>query len=132
MNRKRGLNAYQTNQTKNRAQSASPYRLVQMMYENLLDSLAKARGGVERDDSRLRGENIGRAMDILNALRNALDHSANEEVAANLDSLYRYCNECLLEVTQFDDLDKLDEVVDIIAPIKDTWDQLGSSVNGAR
>ena len=61
MNRKRGLNAYQTNQTRNRAQSASPYRLVQMMYENLLDSLAKARGGVEREDTRLRGENIGRA-----------------------------------------------------------------------
>ena len=131
MNARRGLNAYQTNQNRNRAESASPYRLVQMMYENLLDSLAKARGGVEREDARVRGENIGRAMDILNALRSALDHSAGQEISTNLDNLYQYCNQCLMEVTQYDDLDKLDEVVDIILSIKDTWDQLGARLNGA-
>lgn len=131
MNARRGLNAYQTNQNRNRAESASPYRLVQMMYENLLDSLARARGGIERENAKVRGENIGRAMDILNALRSALDHSVAEEVAANLDKLYQYCNQCLVEVTRYDDLDKLDEVVDIIAPIKNTWDQLGAQLNGA-
>ena len=48
MNGKRGLNAYQTNQTRSRAQVASPYRLVQIAFENLMDNLAKARGGIER------------------------------------------------------------------------------------
>ena len=82
---KRGLNAYQTNQVSSRAQVASPYRLVQIAFENLMDNLAKARGGIERLDAKVKGESIGRAMDIIIILISALDHSVNPEVTGNLE-----------------------------------------------
>lgn len=126
---KRGLNAYQTNQTRSRAQVASPYRLVQIAFENLMDNLAKARGGIERGDAKVRGESLGKAMDVINILISALDHSVNPEISGNLEKIYRHSNRCLLDVNRYDDLDKLDEVVNMLGKIKVTWDQLEAKLH---
>ena len=128
---KRGLNAYQTNQTSSRAQVASPYRLVQIAFENLMDNLAKARGGIERGDAKVKGECIGKAMDVINILISALDHSVNPEISGNLEKIYRHSNRRLMEVTRYDDLDKLDEVVAMLGKIQKTWDQLEASLNAS-
>ncbi len=127
----RALNAYQTNQIRSRADVASPYKLVQITYENLLDNLARAAGAIERSDAKVRGECIGRCMDLINVLRSALDHSVGGEVPGNLDQLYRYCNRCLMTASRHDNLEKLDEVVGIISQIKSAWDELGVKLNGA-
>lgn len=122
----RGLNAYRTNQIKNRADVASPYRLAQMLFQNLLDGLIRTRGAIERQDARLRGEQTGRCMDMINALRCALDHSINPEMTENLDRLYSYCNQCLLNVNRSNDSRQLEQVISVIGQIKSTWDQLES------
>ena len=131
MKGKRGLNAYQTNQTSNRAEVASPYRLAQIAFERLMDSLAIARGGIERYDAKVRGEAISKAMDILNILISALDHEVNPEISGNLEMIYRHANHLLVDVNRFDDLDMLDEVVEMLGKIKATWDQLEEQLNVA-
>ncbi|MET4694700.1 flagellar export chaperone FliS [Endozoicomonas lisbonensis] len=130
MNAKRGLNAYQSNQTRTRAEVASPYRLVVIMYENLIDNLSKAAGAIERKDMALRGESIGKCMDILGALSGALDHEIGGEMSQNLAQIYQYCNTRLLEATRTNSAEPIDEVMDLMTRIKGSWDQIGGQLNG--
>ena len=82
-------------------------------------------------DAKIKGESIGKAMDIINVLISALDHSVNPEISGNLEKIYRHSNRCLMEVTRYDDLDKLDEVVAMLVKIKETWDQLEAQLNAS-
>ena len=131
MSAKRGLNAYQNNQSRSRAEVASPYRLVKILFENLSDNLARARGAIEQDKPALKGEAIGRGMDIINALRSGLDHSVGGEMSQNLDNLYQYCNHCLTQASLKNDLEQLDNAMKIIQQIKSAWDQLEEKLHGA-
>ena len=130
MNAKRGLNAYQSNQTRTRAEVASPYRLVGIMYENLIDNLSRAAGAIERKDMALRGESVGKCMDILGALDGALDHEIGGEMSQNLSQIYQYCNTRLLEATRINSPEPIDEVMDLMSKIKESWDQIGGKLNG--
>ena len=130
MNRNRAMNAYQTNQTQSRAEVASPYRLVKIMFENLIDNLSKAAGAIERNDPALKGQCIGRAMDILATLHSALDYEIGGEMSQNL-SLYEYCNGRLFEATRSNQIEAIDEVMDLMTKIKDSWDQLEAKLHGA-
>ncbi|MRI33917.1 flagellar export chaperone FliS [Endozoicomonas sp. OPT23] len=126
MNMNRGLNAYQSNQTRTRAEVADPYQMVKILFENLMDNLARAKGAIELKNHALKGETIGRSMDIINALRAGLDHSVNEEMTRNLDDLYQFCNNNLTQASMKNDLEALNDAVTIIQQLKSTWDQLGS------
>ena len=130
MNAKRGLNAYQNNQTRTRADVASPYRLVAIVFEHLVDNLSKAAGAIERKDAALRGECIGKSMDLITTLNGALDHSIGGEMSQNLSKLYRYCNRRLLDATRNNDVEAIDEVMDLMGKIKASWDQIGTQLHG--
>ena len=131
MKAKRGLNAYQSNQTRTRAEVASPYRLVAIMYENLIDNLSRAAGAIERSDVAARGESIGKCMDILGALSEALDHEVGGEMSLNLAKIYQYCNGRLLEATRSNTVEPIDEVMDLTSKIKESWDQIGNQLHGS-
>lgn len=130
MNGNKALDAYKTNQTRSRADVASPYRLVKIMFENLFDNLSRAQGAIEQGNPAVRGECIGRSMDIINALKGALDHEVGGEVTRNLEGLYEYCNRCLFKASRNNDLEQLDQVISIIGQIKTAWDQLEGIMYG--
>ena len=132
MKGKRGISAYKNNQTQTRGEVASPYRLVKVLFENLADNLSRARGAIEQDRPSVKGECIGRSMDIINALRTSLDHSIGGEISANLDGLYRYCNSCLIKASSRNDVEELDKAASVINQIKTSWDQLESKLNEAQ
>ena len=127
MNANRGLNAYKTNNTRNRGNVANPYQLVKLLFENLSDNMARARGAIEQNKPKVKGETIGRCMDIINALRAGLDHEASAEISSNLDQLYIYCNQQLTQASLKNDLEALDAAVTVIQQLKSTWNQLGNT-----
>ncbi len=125
MNAMAALKQYQTVNTQAQAMEASPHRLIQMLMEGGLARLAQARGAMERDQTALKGELIGKAIGIIGGLREGLDLEQGGEVAANLDNLYEYMVARLLEANLKNEAAPLDEVAGLLRNVKIGWDAIG-------
>ncbi|WP_170800071.1 flagellar export chaperone FliS [Stutzerimonas stutzeri] len=116
------MKQYQSVNTNAQLVDASPHRLIQMLMEGGLARLAQARGAMERGDVALKGSLLGKAVDIVGGLREALNQEAGGEVAANLDKLYAYMSSRLLEANLKNDLTIIDEVAGLLREVKAGWD----------
>ena len=106
---------------------ASPHRLIQMLMEGAFERIAVAKGCIQRHDIPGKGEQIGKAIDIIGGLRDGLNMDAGGELAANLDGLYAFVQQRLVEANLHSDATILDEVADLLRPIKEGWDAIGNS-----
>lgn len=122
MNAMSAMRQYQTVNTQAQAVDASPHRLIQMLMEGGLTRIAQARGAMERQQTALKGEFIGKALGIIGGLREGLDLQKGGELAANLDSLYQYMLSRLLEANVKNDAVLLDEVAGLLRNVKSGWD----------
>jgi flagellar protein FliS len=73
--------------------TASPEKLVKLLYEGAIKNLEKSRIGLT-DQKTARSPEVGqalsRAMGILGELRASLDHAAGGQIARDLDRLYEF------------------------------------------
>ncbi len=81
MNAMTAMRQYQSVNNQAQAISADPHRLIQMLMEGGLTRLAQARGAMERDQTALKGELLGKAIGIVGGLRQALDVQQGGELA---------------------------------------------------
>ena len=125
MNAMSAMRQYQTVNTQAQAVDASPHRLIQMLMEGGLTRIAQARGAMERQQTALKGEFIGKAIGIIGGLREGLDLQKGGELAANLDSLYQYMLSRLFEANVKNDTVLLDEVAGLLRNVKSGWDVIG-------
>ena len=125
MNAMTAMKQYQSVNTQAQAVDASPHRLIQMLMEGGLTRIAQARGAMERQQTAMKGELIGKAIAIIGGLREGLDLQQGGELAANLDSLYQYMVSRLLEANVKNDAALLDEVAGLLRNVKTGWDAIG-------
>ncbi|SFO87707.1 flagellar export chaperone FliS [Pseudomonas borbori] len=125
MNAMAAMRQYQSVNTQAQAVDASPHRLIQMLMEGGLTRIAQARGAMERQQTAMKGELIGKAIGIIGGLREGLDLQRGGELAANLDSLYQYMVSRLLEANVKNDAAPLDEVAGLLRNVKSGWDAIG-------
>lgn len=104
--------------------SASPHRLIQLLFIGALDRIAIAQGAMERGDIPLKGEQIGKAIAIVSGLRSSLDMDAPGDLPANLDQLYEYMEIRLVQASARNDAAALTEVSDLIKTLKSGWDEI--------
>lgn len=101
---------------------ASPHRLVQMLYDGVLESLADARGAMRTRDFERKGRAIGRAVRIVEeGLRGGLNLKAGGVLAQNLDQLYGYVAKRLTLANLHNDERMLDECQGLLQPLRDAW-----------
>ena len=124
MNAMSAMRQYQAVNTQAQAVDASPHRLIQMLMEGGLTRIAQARGAMERQQTALKGEFVGKAIGIIGGLREGLDQQRGGELAANLDSLYQYMISRLLEANVKNDAVLLDEVAGLLRNVKSGWDAI--------
>jgi len=110
--------------TKSTAQQASPYQLVAMLFQKLLGNIATAKGAISQDNFDKKGTELSNAIAIIGVLEGSLDFKQGGEVSENLASLYQYCSEQLLVASSNNDANKLEEVIQILLPIKAGWDSI--------
>ncbi len=110
--------------------NASPHRLIQLLFEGALSRLAAAQGAIERNDLAVKGELIGKAISIVGGLRASLDMNAGE-ISERLDQLYEYINFKLLEASAQNDLEKVNEVIQLLKTVKSGWDEIAPQVSGS-
>ncbi len=122
MNSASALRQYQSVNTDVLVSDASPHRLIQMLMEGGLSRMAQARGALEHGQLAMKGELIGKAISIVGGLRGALDMERGGDVAANLDRLYEYMGNRLVEANANADVTIIDEVSRLMRTIKSGWD----------
>lgn len=122
-------NAYRQVSVQTGVHSASPHRLVAMLYEGLLDALAQARGAIAEADIELKGRAIGRALRIIDeGLRGTLDLERGGKIAADLDGLYAYVTTRLTHANLRNDASALDECRNLIQPVHEAWTAIAGQV----
>jgi flagellar protein FliS len=109
---------------KSSAQEASPYQLVALLFQKLLDNIATAKGAITQKDYAKKGAELSNAIAIIGVLESSLDFKQGGEISNNLASIYLYCSEQLLTASIDNDIDKLNEVAQILIPIKSGWSEI--------
>jgi flagellar protein FliS len=112
----------QTN--KSTAQQASPYQLVAMLFQQLLDNIATAKGAIQQKDTAKKGELISKSISIIAVLEGSLDFEKGGDISKNLADLYNFCSRKLVEANTNNDDVLLDEIIKILLPIKSGWDSI--------
>lgn len=110
-------------------ESATPHRLIQMLMEGVLEKIARAKGFMQRNDIRAKGQQIGWAISILEGLKASLNKSEGGEIAQNLEDLYTYMEQRLIVANRENDPAILDEVMTLMRQIKEGWDGIADKVN---
>ena len=123
------LRQYQQMNAQTGVAYASPHRLIQMLMEGALERIAVAKGCIQRQDIAAKGEQIGKAIDIIGGLREGLNPEAGADIATNLDALYDYLQRRLVEANLHSDAAVLDEVAELLRPVKEAWDAIGGAPN---
>lgn len=125
-----GIKAFTEYQQTNAATAvmdASPHQLTQLLLKAAMDKLSVAVGAVERNDIQLRVASIARAIDIVMELKSTLDVEKGGDVAAELDRLYQFVLDQLLDANLQSDPSKLQAAREIIGTIHEAWVQIAPS-----
>lgn len=126
---KRGVNAYANVGLETGITSASPHKLIIMLYDGALAALLKAKTNMAAGNVPVKGKAISQAITIVaNGLRVSLDMNAGGEVAEQLDSLYDYMSRRLFEANLKNDVAIVDEVHGLLSDLRGAWVEIGDKV----
>jgi flagellar protein FliS len=107
------------------AMSASPQKLIAMLYDGARAAIARAKFHLEGGNIAERGNAISKAIDIIdNGLRAVLDHEAGGEISANLEALYEYMVRRLMLANLRSDAALLAEVDALLESLASAWAQI--------
>ena len=131
MNAQRGAAQYRSVRSHGLVADASPTRLVQIMFEQILAQLATAQGCMERIDNNLplndvvtKGKSLGKAIGLIDQLNNTLDMERGQKIAENLRALYVYMLARLTLANVINDATIVAEVMSLVQKIKNGWDRI--------
>ena len=127
----RGAAQYRAVRSHGLVAEASPARLVQIMFEQILEHLATAQGCMARIHDNLpltdvitKGRALGKAIRLIDQLNNTLDMERGQKIAANLRALYIYMLARLTLANVTNDSKIAAEVASLILKVKSGWDQI--------
>jgi len=92
------------------------------LYDGALKFMALARRGITEKSPKIRGENISKALAIIEELNCALDMEKGGELAVHLDSLYKFTIGCLTTASLKNDPQALDQAKSILTTLKDGFE----------
>jgi flagellar protein FliS len=131
MNSQRGAAQYRSVRSHGLVAEASPARLVQIMFEQILTHLATAQGCMGRiqnnmplNDVIAKGKAMGKAIRLIDQLNNTLDMERGQKIAENLRALYVYMLTRLTHANVTNDSNIVAEVASLIQKVKTGWDQI--------
>lgn len=124
MNAVLAMKQYQQVSVHSGIMDASPHRLIQMLMEGALERIALAKGNMANNNIATKGENIGKAIGIIDGLQASLNKEAGGTLAENLSNLYDYMSHRLVVANLRNDESILNEVASLMAEIKTGWDNM--------
>ena len=113
----RGISSYRQTEI----QSRTPLELVVMLYDGALRFTADAREAIERRDIRSRQHNVSRALAIISELQSTLNMESGGDVAAQLDRLYGFVRDRLVDASVKQDVTPIDEARNVLKTLREGW-----------
>lgn len=120
------LGQYRVTDAYGAAAASDRLQLINRMMQGALDRIATARGHMRRGETAAKGEQIGRAIGLVDGLRACLDTGDGQDIAANLDSLYDYMLNRLMDANLRNDDAALEEVAELLGEIKSGWELMAA------
>jgi flagellar protein FliS len=118
------LQAYKKVSIDSQLSAASPHKVIQMLMAGAIERLVQGKAAMEQKNIAVKGERLGKALDIVISLRGCLSMNDGGEVAKNLDQLYEYMISQIMLANQQNTPETIDDVVSILREIKSAWDQI--------
>lgn len=110
--------------------TASPAKMVFMLYEKTLSRLQEAQNAIGRNDIQGRCNANCSAQELIAHLSNTLDMEQGGEIAVNLERLYTHCLLRLMDVDRNNDPEAAAEVITLLKPLRDSWAELAERSEG--
>ena len=131
-----GAGAYARVGTETSALSASPHRLIAMLFDGAAAAIERARLHMARGETPAKGQAISKAINIIdNGLKASLDPQAGgpsgAALAADLSALYDYINQRLMTANLRNDAGLLDEAARLLENIASAWREIAPAPAGA-
>ena len=122
------MNQYKQVGTKVAVDVADPHNLIQMLMDGALERINSAKYHMVQNNVAKKGEDISKAISIIDGLITSLDLEKGGEIAENLLSLYDYMQRRLVEANLSDKMDNLDEVIVLMNEIRAGWSAIPQDV----
>jgi len=128
----RGVNAYAKVGLETSVSSASPHKLIVMLYDGALVAVLSALTNMKAGNIPAKGAAISKAITIIdNGLRAALDKNAGGEIAQGLDALYEYMSARLLQANLNNQPEILEEVQRLLTDLREAWNAIAPASQSA-
>lgn len=108
-------------------ETASQGRLIVMLFNGAITQAVEAQRQLEAKNGTGAHKYLIQAQEIIAELRSALNMDAGE-VAHNLDRSYEYFNHLLVTANIKKKTDPIEECVNLMTSMRDTWQELFSSI----
>lgn len=104
--------------------SASPVKIVAMLYEGAIRFCNRAKAALATGNTAETGRLLSKAHDILTELSAVLDSERGGSMAKDLARIYDFALWRLSEARIKRDATKIDEVIRVLTPLKESWDDI--------
>jgi flagellar secretion chaperone FliS len=101
--------------------SASPIRLIEILYDLTISTLENARDCCRAGDILGRGRYVNKAFEALVELTSSLDLEAGGSLAKNYSRLYDYCQRRLLQAHAEQSEQMIEEVQSLLGELREAW-----------
>ncbi len=126
--RQSGVNAYAKVGIETGVVSASPHKLIVMLFDGALVALSSGLMHMKAGHIAEKGQAISKAILIIDSgLRASLDKKVGGEIAEGLDALYEYMGSRLLQANLKNDPAILEEVHRLLSDLREAWNAIGNS-----
>lgn len=123
-----GVRAYANIGIETGVASASPHKLIVMLFDGALVAVISAIKHMNEGNCAKKGEAISTAIMIINnGLRASLDKKAGGGIAGGLDSLYEYMSGRLLQANLTNQVAMLEEVRGLLSDLRGSWNAIDTS-----
>jgi flagellar protein FliS len=118
------LQAYKKVSVDSQLTAASPHKVIQMLMAGAIERLVQGKAAMLQGNIAVKGERLGKALDIVVSLRGCLSMDDGGDIAQNLDQLYDFMIARIIFANKNNETDPIDDVIEIIREIKSAWDQI--------
>lgn len=115
------MQAYNEIYKKNAISTATPERLIAMLYDGAIGFLDKGINALESGDMENASKMLIRVQDIIYELMSSLDLKRGGEIAQNLYNLYEYMNYRIVNANTQKKAEPAKEAKSMIEDLRSTW-----------
>lgn len=122
------LKAYKKNGLDTDLAVADGHRVIQLLYQGLIESIVRAKASIERNDIEGKAKQINKALNIVAGLSSAVQYDPGDpvqvKVAQSFKDLYAIYNDRLMQASFELKTEPLDEILVYARDIKQAWDNI--------